>query len=115
MKFLRALLFVLPLMAVSCMPPVNAAFAQQAVTPAPAKVEEAPKLSTTEVVAIGAINEKLQANAKERANYIQVVRSIEDEIAKEHPGYHFDENTGQIAKDAAPEKPADAPAKAVQK
>jgi hypothetical protein len=61
---------------------------------------DVPVLSTAQTVAFQALVEKIQANAKEREALMGVVRQVETEIAKAHPGYHFDEATGAIAKDA---------------
>lgn len=90
-------------------------------------------LSTTEQVAIGAFAEKLQANQKahdelidslphsvavklqanqqERDALLAAIHQVELEIIIEHPGHHFDEQTGKIVKDPPPPAPAAAPVK----
>lgn len=105
MRFKHVALIALCWLA-SCGSQNDFVFAQEK---APAAVV-APVLSMTEKLAIGTLIEKLQANAKERENLLSLARQIENEIVKEHPGYHFDEGSGTIAKDS-PERKALKPAK----
>lgn len=91
------------------------------------KRTETVALTPTQSVAISALGEKLQKNAKDRdellnsvsqataakiqANEVEregtlaALRAVEAEIAKDRPGYHFDEATGTVVKDV-PEDPA---------
>lgn len=84
------------------------AFGQSAPVAAPV-----PELTATESVAVQSLAEKLDAAKKTLNNLSQATHLVEAEIAKAHPGYHLDEMTGTLAKDAPPvkDKPADAPKK----
>jgi len=68
------------------------------------------KLSVAEIEALNSLNEKLTANRNEGAALMQRLRSLEAEIAMEHPGYHFDEASGQIIPNPAAEPKKDDPA-----
>lgn len=96
-------------------------------TPAPAALPTVLPLSATEQAAIGAFAEKFHANQKaldelldglpratakklqdnqqERDALLAAVHKVEAEVAAEHPGYHFDEGSGQIVRDNAPAPP----------
>lgn len=81
------------------------AFAQT--SEAPPKVA-APVLSATDSIALMALGEKMQANNKEGASLLQMLRAVEAEIVAAHPGYHLDEATSKLVKDAPKETPAKA-------
>lgn len=97
------------------------------VTPTPVPLPAVLPLSATEQAAIGAFAEKFHANQKaldelldglpratakklqdnqqERDALLAAVHKVEAEVAAEHPGYHFDEGSGQIVRDNAPAAP----------
>lgn len=117
------LLAVSPAFAQKPAPAVKPA-APAAVVPAPKPRPDVLPLSATERLAIAALAEKmqvsskalndlldsvprsvalkLQSNESERDSLLAQLRQAEAEIAAEHPGYHFNENTGTITKDTAP-------------
>jgi hypothetical protein len=61
------------------------------------------RLTTTETVAINSVAEKLGAHQAEINRLQAQLHAIEGEIAAEHPGYHFDEPSGEIVQDPKPE------------
>jgi hypothetical protein len=59
------------------------------------------QLATTSPIAVRAMVD-LSADDQQQTKDLQsAVKKIEAEIAADHPGFHFDENTGAIVKDAA--------------
>lgn len=81
------------------------AFSQQ---PQPAAPPKGPQLSATEQVALQAISEKMKAAQDQTDIYRRALVQVENDIAKNHPGYHLSEMTGTLEKDLPP-KPAAAP------
>lgn len=120
---LFALMLAVPACAQTAAPVAKPAAPAAAVTPAPAALPTVLPLSATEQAAIGAFAEKFHANQKaldelldglprsvakklqdnqqERDALLAAVHRVEAEVAAEHPGYHFDEGSGQIVRDAA--------------
>lgn len=64
--------------------------------------EMAPKMSVSEQTALGALSEKLQANAQERQKLVSLVQQVEAQMAREHAGWHFDEQTMAMVRDMPP-------------
>ena len=68
----------------------------------------AQQLTVTDVIAIGVVGDKLRANARERDSLMMTMRQIEAQVARDHPGYHFDECSNMLVRDT-PLRPAQAP------
>lgn len=89
------------------------AFAQTASLPTqtavPATATTAPAESTAEQIALATLTEQLRNNQKQHDQLLGLGRQIEAAIRKEHPGFHLDEQTGTIVRDAAAARPAAAP------
>lgn len=64
----------------------------------------APALTSTEMIALNAIIERRANLAREEQKVDAALREIEADIAKGHPGYHFDETKQVLAKDEPTKK-----------
>jgi hypothetical protein len=85
----------------SCAP--QPSYAQAAVQPA-----ASPELPFTVQVAINALGQQLQQNRQEHDALVEALHKIEAEYAHDHPGYHYDEETGKPVANVVPKPGAPA-------
>lgn len=71
----------------------TAAFADTPVTP------PAPALTATEKIAISSLGKEFQKIQQEQQDFAQELHAIEEDVVKNHPGYHLDEKSGNLAPD----------------
>lgn len=69
------------------------------------------RLTATELEAINSLGEKLTANLQQRTALVERLAAVEQEMRTGHPGYHFDEPTGELLPDPKPEPAKPEPAK----
>jgi len=65
----------------------------------------APVLSSTEKIALAAIQKEFQRINAENQQAIAALKSVETDVAKEHPGWHLSERTFDLEADL-PASPA---------
>jgi hypothetical protein len=58
-----------------------------------------PRLSSAQGIAIGVTGQLLAAKEAEYNAALEQLHEIEAEVAHDHPGYHFDENSGAVERD----------------
>lgn len=69
---------------------------------APAAPPVPQTLTTTETVAIQAIVDKHNEAQKNAQDTLEVLRQIESDVARAHPGYYWNEKTGSLTKTPEP-------------
>lgn len=78
--------------------------AKKSVTPPPAPVIPAPQFEASESIALVALSNRRRDIDKQNSEWLDAMRQMEADIARHHPGYHFDETKGQLEKDAPTKK-----------
>jgi hypothetical protein len=66
--------------------------------PSPAAATSEPALGDLDKEALGAISKDLDADQKALQRDVQRLHTAEAAIAREYPGYRFDEKTGKLIK-----------------